>query len=78
MVRPFSTVTTRMQHVKIRLTTGKHKNIFFMDVALLSISPANHGQLVKMLTTLELYMVYLFKHCPVIGLQTCDEVAGKI
>ena len=55
------------------------------NVALLSISPASHGQLVKMLITLELHgilgsnciCVYL-NHCPAIGMHNCDEAAGKI
>ena len=47
-----------MQHVNIRLTTGIHKNLFFMDEALLSISLASHGQLVKMLITLELHGIF--------------------
>ena len=66
------------------LTTGMHKNLFFMGVALLSISPASHGQLVKMLTTLELHGIFgpncirVIKHCPAIGMHNCDEAAGKI
>ena len=38
-------VTTKMQHVNIRLFTGMH-NSLLMDVALLSISPAGHDQVV--------------------------------
>ena len=51
-------VTTRMQHVNIRLTTGMHKNLFLMVVALLSISPASHGQIMKMLITLKLHGIF--------------------
>ena len=51
-----------------------------MDVALLSISPASHGQLVKMLITLELHgildqIAFVFIQ---IGMHNCDEAAGKI
>ena len=56
-----------------------------MDEALLSISPASHGQLVKMLISLELHGIFgsncirfFFKHCPAIGIHNCDETAGKI
>ena len=55
-----------------------------MDVALLSISPASHGQLVKMLITLELHGIFgsncicvYSKHCPAFGMLNFDEAAGK-
>ena len=56
-----------------------------MDVALLSISPASHGQLVKMLIALELHDIfgsncirfYLNTVQP-FGMHNCDEAAGKI
>ena len=74
-----------MQHVNIRLTTGMYKNLFFMDVALLNISPARYGHLVKMLIILELHGIFgsncitcLFKHCPAIAMHNCGEAAGKI
>ena len=58
-----------------------------MDVALLSISPACHGQLVKMLITIEPQgtfvcldqTAYLFiKHGPATDMQSCDEAAWRI
>ena len=76
-------MTTRIQHVKIRLTTGMHKNLFFMDVALLSIiSPASHGQLVKMLITLELHGIFGL-NCIRVYLKTvkqleCTTVTGLL
>ena len=51
-------VTTRLQHVNIHLTTDKHNSLFLMNVALLSISPAGRGQLVKMLMTLEPHGIF--------------------
>ena len=54
----YQQATTRMPHVNIRLTTGMYKNLFFMDVALLSISPARYGHLVKMLIILELHGIF--------------------
>ena len=43
--------------VNIRLTTGM-RNSLFMDLALLCISPASRGQLVKMLITLEPHGIF--------------------
>ena len=58
-----------------------------MYVAVLSISPACHGQLVRMLITNEPYGTYvcldqiayfLFKHGPATDMQNCDEAAWRI
>ena len=55
-----------------------------MNVALLSISPASHGQLVKMLILLTTWYIWiklhtcLFKHCPAIGMHNCHEAAGIV
>ena len=55
-----------------------------MEVAVLSISPACHGQLVKMLITHEPYVTVvcldqlhtcLFKHGSASDMQSCDEAA---
>ena len=53
--------------------------------ALLSISPAGQGQLVKMFITLDTHGIHAygsclayFKHCPATGMQTGDEATGKI
>ena len=57
-----------------------------MDVALLSISPACHGHLVRMPITnephgtFECYQIayFLFKHGPATDIQSCDEAAWRI
>ena len=52
-----------------------------MDVALLSISQASHGQLVKMLITWYTWInlhTCVFKHCPATGMKTHDEAAVRI
>ena len=42
----------------ICLTTGMRNRLFLLDVALLSISSAGRGQLVKMLITLEPHGIF--------------------
>ena len=57
-----------------------------MDVALLSISPAYHGHLVRMPITnephgtFECYQIayFLFKRGPATDIQSCDEAAWRI
>ena len=56
-----------------------------MGKGLLSIVPAGCGQLVKMLITLKPHgifvsnlHVYLFQHCPAIGMQNGDEALPNI
>ena len=60
---------------------------FLMDVALLSISPAVHGQLVKLFKTLEphgkfrstscIHIDFIF-FCPATCMQNGDEAAWRI
>ena len=56
-----------------------------MGKALLSISPAGQGQLVKMFITLDTHGIHAygscfayFKHCPATGMQNGDVATGKI
>ena len=56
-----------------------------MDEALLSISPAGHGQLVKIHITLEPHSIfdhilhtYIFQHCPATGMQNGDKALPNI
>ena len=57
---------------------------FLMDNALLSISPASFGQLVKMLTTLEshgsnIWIIFcILIYCPATGIQNGNEPAGRL
>ena len=46
-------VTTRLHHIMLCVTTGRQNSPFLMDVAVLSIGRACHGQLVRMLITNE-------------------------
>ena len=59
-------------------TNGHALQPFLMDVALLSISPAGHGQLVKIHVTLKLHGIFgstcLFEH----RYAKRDEAAGRI
>ena len=68
------------------LSNPRHaQQLFSVDDALLSISSASRGQLVKMLITLEPHVyldqilhAYLFYLCPATGMQNGDEALPSI
>ena len=68
-------VTARIQHVSIRITTVMHNNLFCW-ASIQLVSENAHNSWNPWYIWIKLHMC-LIKHCKAIGMQNCDEAAGK-